>query len=728
MSNKVILVSNRLPVTIKKVKGKYTFENTVSGLVSGLDRFHRSSKGLWVGWPGTFFYKEDKEKEKFFEKQLSRKYNYHPVFQSQADAENFYYGFCNSTIWPLFHYFTQYAVYEKSFSHAYRRVNQHFCDAVVKGAGANDTIWVHDYHLMLLPQLLREKLPKAKVGFFLHIPFPSFEIFRLLPQREEILRGILGADVVGFQTQGYALHFLNSVRRILGHDINLGQINTGDRIIKTDAFPIGIDYRRYNQATQTPRVQKEISRFKKKIGGRKVILSIDRLDYTKGIPQRLAAYSEFLERYPDWREKVIFILVATPSRTKVESYQTMKKSIDELIGRINGRFGSLGWNPIWYLYRSLDIYELTALYAVADVGLLTPIRDGMNLIAKEFVATKADGEGVLILSEMAGAAEELREALIINPNSESEIVEALKRALLMPKQDKVKRNKEMQKELQHYDEKLWADNFMESLAETRKLQEEIGERVLTSRVEKELFKAYQGAKERLLLFDYDGTLVSFAQTPGEAKPDDDLLKLLKRFSQDLKNEVVVISGRDKGFLDHWFGKLNIALVAEHGVWIKEKEGKWQMPKRLTDNWKGKIRLVMKSFVEKTPGSFIEEKSFSLIWHYRKTDPDLGQTRAIELVEVLKGIEEGKNLQVMEGNKIVEVKSAYVDKGKVASHFLTKKGWDFILGLGDDTTDENMFGAMPKGAYSIKVGLGPSKARFNLKSVKDVRQFLWELER
>lgn len=727
MSNKVVLVSNRLPVSIKKTKGKYIFEHTVGGLASGLDSFHRSSKGLWVGWPGTFFYKKNKKKEKYFEKQLASKFNYHPVFQTQADAENYYNGFCNSTIWPLFHYFTQYTVYEKGFCHAYRRVNQHFCDVVVKNAGADDTIWVHDYHLMLLPQLLRERLPKAKIGFFLHIPFPSFEIFRLLPQREEVLRGILGADVVGFQTYGYARHFLNSVDRLFGYEINLGQINTGDRIVKTDAFPIGIDYRRYSKADQDPNVQREIAQLRKKIGDRKVILSVDRLDYTKGIPQRLEAFSEFLERYPEWREKVTLILVTVPSRTRVESYQLMKRQIDELIGRINGKYGSLGWNPIWYLYRPLDFPELTPLYAVADVGLVTPIRDGMNLIAKEFIAARTDGEGVLILSEMAGAAEELREALIINPNNKDEMIEALKRALLMPKNEMIGRNREMQKELQYYEEKLWANNFIERLAKTRKLQKELGEKILTSAAEKKLIEAYRKTKRRLLLLDYDGTLVSFAKTPGEAKPDTNLLKLLEELSQNPKNEVVIISGRDKDFLDGWFGNLNIALVAEHGVWVKEKEGGWKMPEKLTDTWKKKIRPMMEEYVERTPGSFVEEKFLSLIWHYRKSDPELGQIRSRELTETLSNFIKDTNLQTMGGSKTVEVKTANVDKGRVVSYFTAGAKRDFILALGDDTTDEDMFGALPKEAYSIKVGLGQSKARFNLKSTRAVRSLLRELK-
>ena len=711
---------------MRKRKGSFSFEHSAGGLASGLEAFHKGKNSVWVGWPGLYLHKEEKKKEKEIKEKLVRKFNYHPVFQSQTDIERYYSGYCNSTIWPLFHYFTKVAVYDKTFWQAYKRVNELFCDAILRIAKPGDTIWVHDYHLILLPALLRQKLPEAKIGFFLHIPFPSFELFRLLPQREEILRGFLGADLIGFHIYEYARHFLNSVHRLLGYDHSLGQINTGDRVVKADAFPLGIDFEKFNKAASGKKVQKEIEKLRKKIGSRKVVLSIDRLDYTKGVPQRLEAFSSFLERYHEWREKVIFILVAVPSRTKVEEYHQMKKQVDELIGRINGRYGNLGWSPIWYLYRSFEFTELAALYTISDLALITPVRDGMNLIAKEFIATKRDGKGVLVLSEMAGAAKELSESLIVNPNNKDEIVDALKRGLQMPTGEQLKRNKWMQKELEMYNEKWWSKNFMEALSEIKLFQEKMREKLLNSEFRKKLIKDYRNSEKRLLLLDYDGTLVPFAGTPEEAKPDKELLDLLDDLSKDPKNEVVIISGRDNETLDKWFGDLNVGLAAEHGVRIKENGEDWLMMEKLTSDWMKEVRPILDRYVGSTPGSFVEEKAFSLVWHYRKSDPTLGLVRLRELVAILEDIASSFNLQILEGSKVIEVKNSGVNKGKAVSHWTTKGKRDFILALGDDTTDEDMFSALPKDAYSLKVGLGKSQARFNLKSIKEVRPLLKEL--
>lgn len=726
MSNKVIIVSNRLPVSIKKRNNKYDFEHTVGGLASGLDSFQRSSNSVWVGWPGTFYYKEDKRREQYIEDQLGKKFNYSPVFQSQTDAEKFYAGYCNSTIWPLFHYFTQFTIHDKSFWNSYKSVNKKFCEAVLKNFRQGDSIWIHDYHLLLLPKLLRERLPKAKIGFFLHIPFPSYEVFRLLPQRKEILEGLLGSDIIGFQTYGYMRHFLDNVDRLLGLDDSLGQINTEDRAVRADVFPIGIDYERYNKASEDPKIEKEITRLKKKIGNRKVILSVDRLDYTKGIPQRLKAFTDFLERFPRWREKVIFILVASPSRTKVESYRLLKKQIDELIGRINGKYGGLGWSPILYLYRSLDFPELSALYTVADIALVTPIRDGMNLVAKEFISTKTDGSGVLILSEMAGAVEELRDALVVNPTNNDEMIDALKKALEMSRGEQTIRNRAMQKSLAHYNERLWAESFIKALSESGKLQKEEKQKTLTPTIERTLLNDYKKSKKRLLLLDYDGTLVPFAPTPEEARPDDYLLSLIKNLSNDSKNEVVIISGRDKDFLGKWFGEANVDLVAEHGAWIKEKGRSWTSAGKHKTEWKKKLRPVLDKYVERTPGSFVEEKDLSLIWHYRKADPVSGKYRSKELIGVLEDLIMNLTLQIQEGNKIIEVRNADVNKGKAVSRWLLKRKWDFIMALGDDRTDEDTFKTLPKKAYSIKVGSGQTQARFKIKSVRGLRLLLKEL--
>ncbi len=720
---RLLIVSNRLPISIEKRKGSLQFRGSIGGLATGLGSFYKSYNSLWIGWPGIVLDKIKGENEAVKTKLISE-LNCHPVFLTQNDIENYYLGFCNRTIWPLFHYFTQYVIHDESLWGAYKRVNEFFCDAVMEIVKEDDIIWIHDYHLILLPKLIRERLPDSTVGFFLHIPFPSFEIFRLLPWRKEILEGLLGADVVGFHTYDYVQHFINNVRRLLGYEYNMGRIAAAGRIVMPDVFPMGIDYKQFSEANQKPEVRKEMIKFQKKLGERKLILSIDRLDYTKGIPQRLEAFDTFLERNPEYKDKIIIILVAVPSRTQVEHYKLLKKQVDELIGRINGKYGTIGWTPIWYLYRSLPFSSLAALYSISDVAVLTPLRDGMNLIAKEYVATKTEGKGVLVLSEMAGASRELGEAIIVNPHNNEELVEALEKALMMPEEEQRERNKAMQERLRRYNIVRWVEEFTERLLYTKKLQKEANAKILTSKMKDRLVGDYHKSKRRLLLLDYDGTLVPFFGRPEEAKPDDKLFKLLKTIAQNPKNQVVLISGRDKDTLERWFGNLNLSLVAEHGVWIKEKE--WGMVEPLTDKWKINISPILELYVNRTPGSFIEEKEFSLAWHYRKADPDLGSIRVRELIEILVNLTANLNLRVLEGSKVVEIKNIGINKGRAALRWISKEQWDFLLAVGDDLTDEDVFAVLPKIGYSIKVGFSPSKARFNLYLPRDVRLLLEEL--
>jgi trehalose 6-phosphate synthase/phosphatase len=724
---RLLVVSNRLPISIVKRGGNLRVQPSVGGLATGLGSFYKLYPSLWIGWPGITLEKlKGEEKEKISEKLTAE--NCYPVFLSQHDIENYYYGFCNKTIWPLFHYFPLYTVYNKGFWEAYKRVNEAFCDVVVKVAKPEDVIWVHDYHLMLLSKLVRNKLPDAMIGFFLHIPFPSFEIFRLLPWRKEVLEGLLGADLIGFHTYDYVRYFLDSVRRILGYEHTLGQITAGNRIIKVDQFPMGIDYERFAKVVHDPEVQREIKRIRKKVGERRIILSIDRLDYTKGILQRLEAFDIFLEKNPEYKEEVTLILVAVPSRTRIEHYMMLKKQVDELVGRINGKHGTIGWMPVWYLYRFLPFHTLITLYQIADVVLVTPLRDGMNLIAKEFTATKINGRGVLILSEMAGAAKELGEAIIVNPNNKEEVAEALREALAVSDEEQIERNRMMQKRLQRYNVVRWMSDFVDRLSYTKKLQHELCARRLTYKMRSRLTSNYFESNKRLILLDYDGTLVPFAEKPEKAKPDDELLKLLEVLAQETKNEVVIISGRDKGTLEKWFNGLNVGLIAEHGVWIREKEGIWEMIEPLRNDWKEEIRPILELYVDRTPGSFIEEKEFSLVWHYRKADPELASVRARELKDALLHLTANLNLGVLEGSRVIEIKNAGINKGRAALRWISKEGWDFILAIGDDWTDEDVFAALPESAYSVKVGLDPSRAKFNLDSVMDVRSLLKELVR
>lgn len=723
---KLIIVSNRLPLTVSKEKSKFSFQPSVGGLVTGMSSLDMAEEQIWIGWPGiTLPGYSTKSDSKELKNTLSKD-NYIPVFLKRNDFENYYQGFCNEMIWPLFHYFVQYANYEKSYWDSYKRVNEAFSRAVLEVANEDDVIWVHDYHLMLLPELIRRKLPKVKIGFFLHIPFPSSEVFRLIPWCKEILDGLLGSDLIGFHTFDYARHFLESVRRVLGYEHTLGQITLGNHAVKVDTFPMGIDYEKFSKAPEGGDVKASISKLGENIKeDYKVILSIDRLDYTKGVPERLEAFDYFLDKNPGYKGKVIFIVVAVPSRTEVGHYKLLKEQVDNLAGRINGKHATIGWTPIWYMYRSFGFDDLIALYSIADVLFLTPLRDGMNLVAKEYVATRKNEDGVLILGEMAGTAKELGEALIINPNDLQGTANALKDAITMPIDEQKRRMKIMRGRLERYDVKRWAHDFMDRISHIKEIQKQLISKGLSQSRRNKMLQSYARSKKALFLLDYDGTLMPFHERPEKVKPDKELKELLRSISGNSKNHLVVISGRDRKTLDRWVSNISDSLVAEHGVWIKEKKS-WETLEMLSDEWKDDIRPILEVFVDRTPGSFIEEKDFSLVWHFRKVDPALSIVRVGELKDVLLHITANLNVGVLEGNKVIEVKDTGINKGKAAMHLMSREKWDFILSIGDDWTDEDVYEVLPEWGYSIKVGFGPTKARFNLPSFREVRKLLREI--
>jgi trehalose 6-phosphate synthase/phosphatase len=721
--NRLLIISNRLPVTVQKKKDELHFNQSVGGLATGLGSFYKSFNSKWVGWCGIPSERIDLNDKKIIETRLKEEFSSFPVFLSRKNVELYYGDFCNKTLWPLLHGFTQYATYNKNSWKAYKKTNEIFAKAVLEIAKTEDMIWVHDYHLMLLPLILRKELPEVAIGFFLHTPFPSSDVFRLLPWREEVLRGMLAADLVGFHTYNYVQNFLMTVRRLLSLNHTLGKIVVGNHLSKVDSFPIGIDYPLFAKAEAKTKVQRSIEKYTRKLGKTKKILSIDRLDYTKGVLHRLKGFNLFLNSYPEFKEKVTLILVAVPSRTKVQQYQSLKRNVDELIGKINGDHGKLGWTPIQYIYRSLPFHSLLALYKISDVAMITPLRDGMNLIAKEYVATKTNGKGVLILSEMAGAVEELREAIVVNPNSIEEIAEALNYALSMPEDEQVKRNRIMQERLQNYDIKAWANDFMNNLSQIKKEQKELKAKEVGDQVKAKIVDDYRGSENRVIFLDYDGTLVPFASSPEAAKPDSELRKLLISLSKDVKNRIVIISGRNKETLGTFFKNVNVDLVAEHGAWIRNGDSGWKTTGEYNVDWKEKIKPILERFKYRTPGAMVEEKDFSLVWHYRKVNPELSTVRVSELKNTLCFLTENLKLEVAEGNKIVEIKNAGINKGLAAMKWLSKKKWDFILAVGDDVTDEDLFRELPEFAYSIKVGLAPSKAKFRFKSRDEVRSLL-----
>src|SRR6056297_2616509 len=485
--SRFLIISNRLPVQLNITEENIDVSPSVGGLATGMLSVSKSFNSLWIGWSGVNREElSDKQNKKV--SQLLKEEECADVNLTDEEVELYYEGFSNKTIWPLFHYFNQFVEYEEEQWQAYKNVNQKFADVIAENMKDVDKIWIHDYHLLLLPQMIKERFPDVTIGFFLHIPFPSYELFRILPWRTEIISGMLGADLLGFHAFDYERHFMSSVRRLLGYDININKINLPKRIVKVDNFPMGIDYDKFhNAAMESQRrsvrdkseVRKELERYYLLYPETKFILSIDRLDYTKGLINRLEAFEYFLEAYPEYREKVTLVMLAVPSRIGVEQYQQMKSELDEIVGRINGKFSSINRTPIWYFYRSMPFENLVDLYNYCEIALLTPIRDGMNLVAKEYIASKTDGRGVLILSEMAGASKEMSEALIINPNDKAQIAAAIKTALEMPEEEQMERNNILQKRLKRYNVDKWAAEFLNGMEEVRRNEQNFKGKKLT---------------------------------------------------------------------------------------------------------------------------------------------------------------------------------------------------------------------------------------------------------
>ncbi len=715
---KTIIISNRLPVKIEQENNELVYKASEGGLATGLNSVFKQGNNLWVGWPGLAI---EKSQEQEVHSNLIKQHM-KPVFLSSEEIEDFYEGFSNETLWPNFHYFNQYTVYKEELWLAYQRVNQKFAEILSEELEDDDTVWIHDYQLLLLPQLIRAISPNATIGFFLHIPFPSYESFRLLPWRRELLNGMLGADFLGFHTYDDMRHFLSSVNRLAGLGNSNGTIKVKNRLIKADALPMGIDYEKYAASAQDPETLAREARYRKSIGTVKLILSIDRLDYSKGIPQRLRAFELFLSKYPYFKEKVSLFMVVVPSRDSVSKYKQLKEEIDLLVGRINGQFSKLNWTPIHYFYRSFPLPALSAFYRISDVALVSPMRDGMNLVCKEYVASRLDKKGVLILSEMAGASKELSDAIIVNPNDIHQLVEAMHKALTMPEELQIESMNSMQKSLKRYNIHAWVKLFMDELANVKKEQSHLKTRLIDNQLSEEIKHAYKQSEERLIFLDYDGTLVGFNENPDDSKPDQELIEILDYLTKDKNNHIVIISGRGRQSLEEWMKPYSLDIVAEHGVWIKRMGKPFKTFMKINASWKKETLSLLERYVNRTPGSFVEEKDYSLVWHYRKVETGLGEVRTRELTSHLKYMTANENLDVLEGDMIVEIKNSEINKGKATQKLMEiYPEADFLLALGDDFTDEDTFKAMPEDSYTIKVGTSASEAKFSVNSYKEVRK-------
>lgn len=726
VSSRLLIVSNRLPVTIRTdADGNYRIERSSGGLATALSHTHTDLDSLWIGWPGDTFRSATSRRR--VEQLLRHEHRCVPVFLGTRTIQRYYYGFSNRALWPLFHFFQTYFSYNEEEWEAYVHANRMFCDVVLAEARGDELIWVHDYHLFLLPAMLRQHLPDARIGFFLHTPFPSSEMYRVLPCREALVRGLLGSDLIGFQTFSYMQNFLWSAYRVLGIDAETGYLPFEGRQVAFEVHPIGIDPKQFlNAIHHDPSTAEILAHLDESVGPRKVILGMDRLDYSKGIPARLRAYQRFLDSHEEWRERVTLIQVAVPSREKVLAYQELKRQVDELVGEINGVYGTTTWTPVQYVHRNLPFAEICALLRKADIALITPLRDGMNLVAKEYVACQENRPGALILSEFAGASSEMGEAFFVNPYDEEGMAEQLNEVLSLPEDVLLERMTALHERICTHTVQVWAEKFLTSLESVQHVRRT---RLLDAHFRQQLYGRYAAVQQRVILLSYDGTLTPLVKLRYRAAPTPQLLVILQRLQEDHRNLVAVISGRDRAILDRWLGGCGCTLVAEHGAWIRHGgETAWEaLYPELKEDWKASIRPILDHVVEQTPGSLLEEKDFSLVWHYRMADPEFGLWQARELYSQLQGLLAGTGLQVQGGNKVVEVKWAEVNKGVAASYLIDSAPTaDFILAIGDDRTDEDLFSVVPADQWTIKVGTGFSAARFSLSTPTHVIQLLTEL--
>ncbi len=723
-TERLIIVSNRLPVKAEIKDEVIHLEKSAGGLATGLDSLNVQYEKHWIGWPGIYTDNEQTEEKLSFHLEDFR---FHPVFLTRDDVELYYEGYSNSTLWPLFHYFYVYTTHDQVHWEAYKKVNALFLEKVLEVASENDIIWVQDYHLMLLPMMIREKLPSVRIGFFLHIPFPSYELFRTLENREEILRGLLGSDLIGFHTFTYMRHFISAMYRITGIESDDNNFHFGNRIMSVDTFPMGINYGNFHKAHKNPDVEIHARQFRESYSDRKIILSVDRLDYSKGLLMRLKAFRLLLQKYPEWKGKVSLVMILVPSRDSVDRYHDLKVAIDETIGNINGTMSWQGWIPIHYYYRGFSFSELTAIYHESDVAMVTPLRDGMNLVAKEYVAAKAKKPGVLILSEMAGAAIELTEALIVNPNNTGQIADTLNTALIMPEAEQKMRIRKMQKHLKKHNIVKWAGDFIDELERIHLKQRVLKKKYLRPHQFREILADFRKAKRRLVILDYDGTLVPFNNDPAKALPDPSLIKLLKNLAGTSGVDLAIVSGRNQEFLQSVFGHLNVTLFAEHGA-LRRVNGIWESIYRKDLGWQSEIIRIMQELTESTPGSHIEKKKTALVWHYRSTDKWLSELRVAQLVNKLIYPCTRRQLNLMKGDKIVEVKPSEYTKGTTIRNFFRFKEYEFIFAAGDDTTDEDMFEALPDSSVTIKVGKPSEKSRYTIENYEELLRLLRSLTR
>lgn len=729
--SKWIIASNRLPLARDPATGKIMPGS--GGLVTAISSIKSPHEKIWVGTsPDKLTAAELKPRAGDRFKQ------YVPVDVSPEDYNQYYNGFSNDVLWPLCHYETSLVKFAWEDWDAYVRVNQAFADAIVKVSSPGDLVWVHDFHLFLLPRLLRQKNRKIKIGFFLHIPFPSSEVYRTLPVRLEILEGILSSDLIGFHDHSYLRHFCSSVQQMLGIESSLLTIRRDQYTIQLGVFPVSIDTHKFTRGRSSADVRNYVKMFRKTTATRRIILGVDRLDYTKGVEFKLRAFRELLKDYPEFRGKVNLYQIAVPTRKGVPEYMQLKENVERMVGEINGEFGSTRDMPVHYLYTSIPFHELVGLYSLADALLVTSKRDGMNLVALEYLATQEpENPGVVLLSEFTGAISTLSNVLPINPwdifGTSAKLAEALKK----PRAKRAELHRPMLEFLEKYTATEWAEQFMRTLESsgnrrvertTVKIQGTASNLTLPA----SLRTAVLG-RQMLLLLDYDGTLVPIEDDPDKAVLPKKTADALHTLAYNPNLEILIMSGRRSNFLATHFKNIHVSLVAENGAkYFSADRRRWQTFVNTDKNtWFPLAQQIMKDYAARVPHSFIEQKEYSLAWHYRKSPPEFAAYQSRKMMdELLEGLA-NLPLRVLHYAKIVECRAIEANKKTFIRWFLNQRipGPNTVVtALGDDDTDEELFTSLPPSCITVKIGDEQTNAKYHLPDQKLVLPFLQRLAR
>lgn len=637
----------------------------------------------------------------------------HPVWLLRRDQERWR-RYAENVLWPVFHYIQGQASDGKEETNEwydYVKFNEVYFKKIQSIYKPGDIIWIHDYYLLLLPQLIRMAFPDAYIGLYVHAPFPSSEYFRCLSKRTQLLDGMLGADRIVFQSESFQRHFRSCCARLLGCEVKDDKVFAYGSNITLGTLPIGIDTKKieHDAFSKDSGIEEKVKALREVYADKKIIVGRDRLDTVRGVVQKLQAFEMFLLMYPEWRNKVVLIQVSSPGYSHSAK---VEKKVAELVNHINSEYGTLNSMPVLHYQMRIDKDEYLALLRVADLALITSIRDGMNTTSLEFVICQKGHNSPLILSEFTGTASVLHESILVNPWDAVGIAKTINDSFLMSEQDKLELETRLYKQVTSNTIQNWTSTFLDQLIDQVSKTHQSSYTPALNRPL--LLKNYKESERRLFLFDYDGTLSPIVKDPAAAIPTSRLNSILDALASDPKNQIWIISGRDQVFLDKWLGSKHVGLSAEHGCFMRDVGSKdWvNLASHFDMSWQSEVENVFKYYTERTPGANIEIKKVALTWHYRRADPELGVFQAEKCMKELEETIATKyDVEVMAGKANIEVRPKFVNKGEIVKRLvLSRHGApqdpnpivvhdtdipfselpDFMLCLGDDLTDEDMF--------------------------------------